>query len=842
MPLRHGFPLLAASYVAGVALADRAWPEMGAGAFGALGLAAALLAACFAGVPRARGALAGVLAFAAGGASLAWRLQEADRATPLASRELTLEARICAAEGVGERRSLVLCGAAEVASPGRPSPEAQAPDLPSRLLAQYRSGSPEAETLAALPLGRRIRARARLSPLGGLRNPGRPEPGLAWRRRGIGARVRFVDPGLVAILRTGPRGARAEAWFISWLGRAGETRVSIATGLRRRTPGPDESGALLAALAVGDRDGVGPATRDAFARLGVSHLLAVSGLHVGLVAGLFYGLARWGLVRFGDRGWDWRSPGALASVVAASAYALLAGLSTSVQRALVFAWLGLAALALGRRPSGLDLLAGAAVLIGLFAPAAFFALGTQLSFAASGALLMARPEVREPGSAGQSPGARILGAGRGLVHLSAVALLATAPWLAVHGLPFGASGLVANLVAIPWTHFVLLPAALAAAAATGWGAPGGEGVVEIARGAAEMTLVGVHWAGEWLPNDPPRTGRPGVLVLGVSAGLAVLGCRLPRVEQVGLVALASVFWLQGAPRVAVYPGPPRLVMLDVGQGDALLLEDEIAAILVDAGRAIPGRVDLGRRAVLPALESLGVESLDVVMVTHADIDHRGGIPAVIEELPVGEVWLPWGGIAESAYAPVLAAARAQSVPVFETGAGAGPRVVGTMNVQMVWPPRVPGPGGSVPNARSLVAQIELAGWRLLLTGDIGAEEEAALVAGHHELSADVLKVPHHGSASSSSPGFLAAVAPSRLLLSAPCGGAAGLPHPGTLARLRATGAVMHWTGRDGAGVLSLAGGPNRAASKGDTVGSGRRFCPESAVAEPAAWRGPRPRP
>lgn len=840
MRLRHGFPLLATSYVAGVALADRVWPEIGPGAFSALGLAAALLAACFAGVPRARGMLAALLAFGAGGASLALRLQEADRATPLASRVLTLEARICGAESLGARRSLMLCGALELASPGMPSPGAEGAHLPSRLLAQYRADSPEAATLAMLPLGRSIRARVRLSPLGGLRNPGRPEPDRRWRRRGIGARVRFVDPGLVALLRISPSGPRLEAWVPLWLARVEEIRASIAGRLRRGERGPDEAGALLAALAVGDRDGVGPQTRDAFARLGVSHLLAVSGLHVGLVAGLFYWLARSGLVRLGDRGWDWRRPGALASVVVASAYALLAGLSTSVQRALVFAWLGLAAFALGRRPSAFDLLAGAALLIGLFSPAAFFALGTQLSFAASAALLMARPEGQEPGTGGQPTGGRMLVAGRSLVHLSAVALLATAPWLAGHGLPFGIWGLAANVVAIPWTHFILLPAALLAAVAGEWSADWGQGAVEIARGAAEITLGAVHSAAGWLPAEPAPAGRPGVLALGVCAGLALLGCRLPRLWQVGLVALASVSWLENAPRVGAFPAPPRLVMLDVGQGDALLVEDGMAAMLVDAGRAIPGRVDLGRRAVLPALESLGVGSLDVVMVTHADIDHRGGVPAVLESLPVGEVWLPWGAKGEAAYAPVLAAARAHSIPVFETGAGSGPRTLGTMKVRMLWPPRALGAGGS--NARSLVAHVELAGWRLLLTGDIGAEVEAALIAGEHELSADLLKVPHHGSASSSSPAFLAAVAPRRLLLSAPCGGASGLPHPATLVRLLGTGAILHWTGRDGAGLLPLAGGPTAAFPEEAGAGGGQRFCPEFAVAEEAAWRGPRPRP
>jgi len=252
-----------------------------------------------------------------------------------------------------------------------------------------------------------------------------------------------------------------------------------------------------------------------------------------------------------------------------------------------------------------------------------------------------------------------------------------------------------------------------------------------------------------------------------------------------------------APPRALTPSPPRLVALDVGSGDALLVQGREASLLVDAGSAMPGRFDRGRDAVLPALRALGVRALDLVVATHADLDHRGGLPAVLASLPVGALWLPRGGASDPDFAPLVAAARAAGVRVEEVGRGSPSLVRGDLRVRPLWP--APGAGGSQ-NERSLALRVEVGARSLLLLGDLGANERA-LLADPMSLRADVLVLPHHGSRRSSSPALLAAVDAAVLVVSAPCGGR--LPSPAALRRARSAGGALWWTGRDGAVLVGL---------------------------------------
>ena len=261
-----------------------------------------------------------------------------------------------------------------------------------------------------------------------------------------------------------------------------------------------------------------------------------------------------------------------------------------------------------------------------------------------------------------------------------------------------------------------------------------------------------------------------------------------------------------APPDAIEPGPPRFVVFDVGLGDAMLVEGREAAMLVDAGWAAPDSADIGRSVVLPALRALGISRLDVVVATHADLDHRGGLPAVLRAMPVGEVWLPPGPYED--FAELREAARRAGVPVRVRHRQQQPISLGDLDVDLLWPP----PDGDGPASRqparsrndgSLVLGVQVAGTRLLLTGDIGTDAEDALLRAGSELRAHVLKVAHHGSRGSSSDAFLAAVGADVALISAPCSRHARLPTREALERLDRAGASVGWTGRDGALFVRL---------------------------------------
>jgi competence protein ComEC len=288
-------------------------------------------------------------------------------------------------------------------------------------------------------------------------------------------------------------------------------------------------------------------------------------------------------------------------------------------------------------------------------------------------------------------------------------------------------------------------------------------------------------------------------------GFGAVRARSTRTRIAGALAVSGL--LAVAPPATVLPEPPRLVALDVGQGDALLVQGEPGAVLVDAGTAIPDGIDLGRRTVVPALRALGVRRIDLLVASHADLDHRGGIPAVLGALPVGEVWIPPDGRGDVAFAPVLAAAAAAGVPVRERGRGSAPLRAGELRVTALWPPFATARASR--NDRSLVVRVDVGRRRVLLPGDIETSAEHVLIASGADLRADALVLPHHGSRTSSSAAFLRAVDASVAIASAPCWGRFGMPHADVLERARAAGHPVWWTGRDGAVLVAL--GPRLAA-------------------------------
>ena len=470
---------------------------------------------------------------------------------------------------------------------------------------------------------------------------------------------------------------------------------------------------------------------------------------------------------------------------------------------------------------------------------------------------------------------------RALLRSSASATAATAALVAHHIGVAAPLGWLANAVAIPVTGLLLLPLALLAAFVAGFEPPGAALFLNFAARVAEWPLAALRVWGDAVPTAPwcvvasvakdlgarvcaavpsvceifggagvtaasvdgvacsagvGRVVRPGVLAFGVSCLLAVLTLRAERTLPRLLGAVCAVSALALLPPASAWPPPPRVVFFDVGWGDAVLLQGRAANVLVDAGSGGGGRDD-GARVVLPALAALGVARLDLVVASHADRDHRGGLPSVLAALPVGALWLPQGSAGEPGFARVRAAARARGVLVQERGAGASWRR-GDITLRGLWPPRN---FEGTRNARSLVVRAELAGHTVLSMGDLDAAGEAALLAmefaelrrdgvradftttrrdgvraanrfaatrrdgvreGAH-LRASLLKLGHHGSRSSSSAPFLRAVAPRLAVVSAAARGRFGFPHPVVRARLGALAIPWAWTGRDGALLVGL---------------------------------------
>ena len=524
---------------------------------------------------------------------------------------------------------------------------------------------------------------------------------------------------------------------------------------------------LARALLLGDGNALPAPQREAMRRVGLAHLVAVSGLNVGMVATVFFVL----LLR-APRGL--RLVGTMAGVLA---YALLVGPLPSLLRALLMAAVVLVALLLRRLPAALNGLAVSCLLLVLLDPSWVEDLGFQLSVAATGGLLALSTPLRQR--------LRALGPLASPLAITLAAQLATLPWsLAAFGRLSPISPL-ANLIAIPWSAVALVIALAWAALRLALGA-----AADVLLPLLDLLATPLAWlerlpASRWItwPQQAPWWTAWAIAVLVITCIL------LPRPRwsialRLGIVVTLVVTALPPAP-----PSAPELVMLDVGQGDAILLRDGDATLLIDGGGW--RRPGFGGRVLLPALTTLGVRRLDVLAVTHPDSDHCGGAADLLRELPVGQVWAPHG-IADT---PCGTSLHARGTAYRELAAGDAARVAR-------WRLRVLNPdrdSDGADNHRSLVLLAEAAGRRALLTGDLDAAGEAKLLRHHgpDALACDLLKVAHHGSPSSTITPFLRAANPRLALISVGAGNAYGHPSPKVLATLDRESIPILRTDRDG---------------------------------------------
>jgi competence protein ComEC len=538
-----------------------------------------------------------------------------------------------------------------------------------------------------------------------------------------------------------------------------------------------ESG--LAALVLGDDSGLSTEDWRVLQATGTVHLLVISGQHVSMLAAILYGLVA-GLARLGcwPRRLPWLPCACALAFAGALGYGLLAGFEVPVRRACVM----IAAVLVWRlrfRHLGIwTPLLLALDLVLLAEPLVILQAGFWLSFLAVAVLILVFG-----GRLGMLPWWRAWGRAQWCM---AIGLL---PGLLALGLPISVSGPLANLVAVPWVSFLVVPLALLGTLLlpVPWL---GEGLLWAAGGLLEwlFRLLGLiaAWLPAWLPTALPfwawLLGALGVLLLLLPAGIPL--------RLLGVPLLLPLFF---APVPLPARGQAEVWQLDVGQGLSILIRTHEHALLYDAGPRY-GDFDLGERIVLPSIRALGVEKLDTMLISHADSDHAGGALAVQRGLPIDEVL--------SGEADALPP-RLQAHPCEDGHSWEWDEVRFTT---LRWQPAREG------NPASCLLRIEAGGKRLLLTGDIDAATEQSLLSSGRDLRADWLQIPHHGSRGSSSAALLDAVAPHAALLSRGRQNPFGHPHPLVMARYRQRaidiydsaerGAVRFVLGGDAA-VLSL---------------------------------------
>jgi len=563
--------------------------------------------------------------------------------------------------------------------------------------------------------------------------------------------------------------------------------------------------AILTALGLGERGGLGRSERQLWQQSGVAHLLAISGLHVGLViGGVFWvvgrglpRLAPWWCQRHRIEAWA-----AGAGLLAGIAFGALAGWSVPTIRAVVMAAFLMAGWLFDRRHSPGLALAWAAAWLALADPADLLGPGFWLSFSAVGALLAALPLMTS--ALQRLP--QFIRPAAAMVLATGVASLATAPWGIWFFGQIPSLSLPANAVAIPLTTFVLVPGVLAVAVlwALGLTTPaaailaGLDYVIDLLeRGLA----WGLAWLPPWYPAIPAVLGASLLGLIGV--GLALRG-RSGAWRGGGLgVALAAL--AMALPNLPPQPADaPLLVALDVGQAQAVVIRGgDGHAWLIDAGGRSSPRFDPGFDAIAPALRALGVTRLDALVVSHRQQDHGGAAAGVLSAMPVGQIWAPpsLGEDPPGFWRALQRQAQRQGVEIVTLHRGMDRRA-GVLAVQVLWPPAE---GGGSGNGNSLVLAVDFPLGRWLLPGDLERRQEGQI----DWPRAEGMLMPHHGSRTSSTPAMVAAVAPRRVLVSAGYLNRYGFPAPEVVARYLALGGRV-WNTADGGAIAVSQGGVRQA--------------------------------
>jgi competence protein ComEC len=624
---------------------------------------------------------------------------------------------------------------------------------------------------AAIGPGDSLTLTARLRPPRGARNPGGFDYEQWLLVNGYGA-TGYVRAGAVAELA-------ADDWRSTWL----RFRATLAERIGAASSDTDGT-ALLTALALGERFRFTEQHWTDFRRTGTSHLVAVSGMHVALLGAAIFVVLRRAWLRLPAvlASYDLEAAAA-ASLLATAYYAALVGFAVPAQRSLVMIAIALAALASRCRLGAAQLVAATLLVVLVWDPFAPLSASFWLSFVAV-AILLALAAPRPLARAAASRTRRGVGLVLEFVRLQWWIGLALLPLAAWYFGEISVVGPLVNLVAIPFFNVCLVPLTVLTTLALSFDALAAVAapLVHATAELAGATVHVLHAVAEWpaAAVAVPLPPWPALVAAAIGVAFAVCGAALPG-RKLAWLALLPL----GMPALHLpLHGAARVVVLDVGHGLAVLIETRSRRLLFDAGPAARSGFDSGEEIVLPALAASGRRTLDRIIVSHADNDHAGGAAAVVGAFPDADVLK----------GPDVAAFGGRVCMRGERWEWDGVRF------SILHPSEGFAARG---NESSCVLKVEAGAHALLVTGDIERRGEGAVLT--QPIAADVVVVPHHGSATSSSAPFVAAVTPKHALVSAGYANRWGFPRPEVRERWLEAGAAVLVTGD--AGAISVALGP-----------------------------------
>jgi len=557
-------------------------------------------------------------------------------------------------------------------------------------------------------------------------------------------------------------------------------RESLRGRIQSALTGTPAAG-VIAALVMGDQRAIPPEQWQVFTRTGVNHLMSISGLHVTMLSGLAFALVNFA----------WRrstrlmlvlpavKAAAVAGLLVAIAYALLAGFAVPAQRTVFMLAVVAAALWLGRATAAREVLAIALLVVLVIDPWSVLAAGFWLSFGAVAIIMMVTSNRLRP-EHWLLAWARVQWA----------VTLALVPVLLALFQQFSLISPLANALAIPLVSLVIVPLALAGVALPF------DAVLHFAQWLMSGCVNILAWLSEF-PDAAWEQHAPPAWTVFVAL-LGTVWLLLPRgfpARWIGVLAFLPMLLILPPP---LPEGALRLVVLDVGQGLSVVAQTRNHALLFDTGPAFGPTADSGNRVIVPFLRASGIRRLDAMIISHDDADHTGGALSVIQAVPV--------------------AMLLTSLPDFDPLLLIGPEeqrcasgqawTWDKVRFEMLYPDAETRSAGKLKdNERSCVLKITADSGSALIPADIERRGELVLLAtGLEKLRSDVLVAPHQGSRTSSSDAFVKAVAPGKVIFPVGYRNPFKHPHPDVVARYEAQGADLYRTDRHGAVLLEFVSG------------------------------------
>lgn len=661
-----------------------------------------------------------------------------------------------------------------------------------------------------LQRGLQIRIRTRVHAPSGTMNPRGFDYAGYLEAQGVDAVASVSGAGAVAVLGadTGPLfnsiSSRIEAW-----------RSRVRNGAD--TLSPPVRGLFLS-LTIGEQGFLAPDVREWFMTTGTVHILSISGSHLGLIALLSFALIRKAclllpsLLLLGLSRWLIPSRvAALFTLVPVMGYTLLAGAETATIRSAIMIVVGLWTVWLGSPKFLLHALAAAAGLTLLAHPAALYDISFQLSYLSVWVLALA---LQRESRADELPPPATGLAGRTWywiresVRLTACVTLATLPLVACYFNQVAWMGLLANLLMVPFVGFILLPISLLSAV---WVIVSHSSTLP-AAGLIEILAQGVMASTQWLAGLPGAEWFVAAPTVPMMALFYVMGWALlthrpvsaaPLVKHAMAAGMAVlIVWWVWSPRSFTGEGQVRITFLDVGQGDSAVIElPEGEVVLIDGG-ATYERFDMGRGVVAPFLWNRGIRAIDHVIATHPQLDHAGGLAWILAHFRVENFWTNGVTRSEDFWRKVERALSQRKLQAKVAEQGRRMVESGECAMTVLNPP--PGRDASSLgkqqslNNLSIVTELLCGRRRILFTGDIEREGLARMVQSGHESPIDVLKVPHHGAASSLDRAWLSRVRPAIAVVSAGRRNPYGHPASEVIAAYQSVESKLWRTDQDGA--------------------------------------------